>query len=245
MAVVLVGSTGGSGATNGGTLTRTIPVTVQSNDVVVAVACQGTSVTGAFAVTSSSGGAFTQALSSVFQSSNVKMGIWWIQSSGQSLTQVVTSGTGGSSDTTNSVVMVFRNVSTGAPLDGVTGTTSNGSGTTPDSPSITPGGTAANGVLPYMVISAFAASVQDTTVTQPTSWALAGNANATDNRPSTCCAATVTIQSTAAFDPGAWSGLTSATWVSGTVLLRPDFDLGWELKPHDGSDYRKHNVIGY
>lgn len=249
MAITLIGSTGGAGAINGGTLTTTIPVTVLSNDVVVAACCQGTAVTGLFGVTSSSGGPFTQALSSVFASTSalVKLGVWWIQSSGQSLTQVVTSGTGGSSDTTNCVVMVFRNVSTAAPLDGVTGTTSNGAGTTPDSPSITPGGLSANGVLPYMVISAFAAGIQDATVTQPTSWALSGNCNATDNRPSTVCAATVTIVSTAAFDPAAWSGLTSASWASATVLLRPDIDFGWKLEPHNVPDYSRYydGIVGY
>ncbi len=246
MAISLIGSTGGAGATNGGTLTRTIPVTVLSGDIVVVCACQGTAVTGAFTVTSSSGGALTQALSSVFQSSNVKLGVFYIVSSGQSLTQVLTSGTGGSSDTTNSVVMVFRGVSTAAALDGVTGTTSNGSGTTPDSPSITPGSGSTSAVLPFAVVSAFGASIQDTAVTQPTSWALTGNGNATDNRPSTVCAAWITYQSTAAFNPGAWSGLTSATWVSATVLLRPEMDFGWSMIPiYDPPDYRNYEVVGY
>lgn len=247
MAIVLVGSTGGAGATNGGTLTRTIPVTVLSNDVVVAVCCQGTAVTGAFGVASSSGGAFTQALSSVFASTNglVKFGIWWKQSTGQSLTQVVTSGTGGSSDTTNCVVMVFRNVSTGAPLDGITGTTTNGAGTTPDSPGITPGGGSTSGVLPYVAISAFCAAVQDTAVTEPSGWTQTGNSNATDNRPSTCAAAIITVQSTATFNPGAWSGLTSASWASGSVLLRPDIDFGWEMKPTNFPDYKGFEIVGY
>lgn len=244
MAISLIGSTGGAGAINGGTLTRTIPVTVLSGDLVLVCAGQGTAVTGAFSVTSSSGGPFTQILSSVYQSGNIKIGAWYQISSGQSLTQVVTSGTGGSSDTTNSVVMVFRGVSSATPVD-VTGTVSSGSGTTPDSPSITPGGGSTNAVLPYAAISAFVAGTQDAAVTEPTGWAQTGNSNATDNRPSTVAAAWITYGSTAAFNPPAWSGLTSVGWVAISVLLRPEMDFGWEMKMTEPLDNRNYEIVGY
>lgn len=245
MAISLVGSTGGAGAANGGTLTQTIPVTVLSGDMVVVAACLGSSLTGAFTVSSSSGGAFTQALSSVFQSSSIRLGVFYQRSSGQALTQVVTSGTGASSDTTSAVIMVFRGVSTSV---NPTAQTSNGSGTTPDSPSITPAGGSSAGVLPYAAITTFAAMIQDATVTQPSSWALTGNSNATDNWPSTVCAAWLTYNSTAALDPAAWSGLTTATWVSASILLTPTFVPGAGVEtafPADHLLFPPYQTIGY
>ncbi len=214
-AISLAGSTGGS-ALNGGTVTLTYPAAARANgNVAVCVVTLGTAAATALAVASSSGAAYTQIVTTV-QSSNVRFGVFRriLQSTAE--TQAVITGTGGSTDTTSGVIMIYSAVDRTTPED-VTATSTNGSGTSPNSPSIT---VASSGDAIITAIGIGLVSVP----TAPSSYANTTIASGADTRPATSAAAWITNASTAAIDPAAWAS-TTATWISATIALRREYDI--------------------
>lgn len=210
MAISFLGSSTGAGATNGNNATITLP-TNQIGDVAYVFATIGSSRTPTLTVSTSVGAeTFTSVLNQI-DSSDVHFGVFRRILTAPR-TQAIITGTGNSSDTTTGVAYVFRNVNMLTPED-VPPTSATGSGTTPDSPSITVQ------VSGDAIITCFAGGVSDTAVTAPSSFLNVGNGNASDNQPSTTWAAWITYNSSAPIDPAAWSGLTSATWIAATVAV--------------------------
>lgn len=210
MAISFLGSSTGAGAINGNNATITLP-TNQLADVVYVFATIGSSRTPTITVRTSVGAAETFTPIITVDSSSVHFSVQrWIIASPR--TQAIVVGTGNSSDTATGVAYVFRNVNMLTPED-VTPTSTTGSGTTPDSPSITVGNSG------DAIITCFGAGVSDTAVTAPSSFLNTGNGNASDNWPSTTWASWITYNSTAPIDPAAWAGLTSATWIAATVAV--------------------------
>lgn len=212
MAISFLGSSTGAGAINGGNATITLPSN-QGSDVVYVFATIGSSRTPTITVTTSVGAeTFTPVMTQIDSSSvhfNVLRRVLTA-----ARTQAIITGTGNSSDTATGVAYVFRGANTLSPED-ATITSTTGSGTTPDSPSITVNSCG------DAIITCFGAGISDTAVTQPSSFLTTGNGDASDNWPSTTWAARIAYASTAAINPAAWSGLTSATWISATVAVQP------------------------
>lgn len=215
-AISLAGSTGG-GAINGGNVTLTYPAGSNAvGNVAICTVTLGTSRAQVLAVASSSGAAYSQIVSTI-QSSNVRFGVFRriILSTGE--TQATITGTGGSTDATSTVIHLFAAVDKTTPED-VTATSTNGSGTTPDSPSIT---VASSGDAIISAIGIGLVSVP----TAPSSFLNTAIGSATDTHPATSAAAWITNASTAAFNPAAWAS-TTATWISATIALRREYDIG-------------------
>lgn len=239
MAIAFAGSIIGS-AINGGNITLTISATARviNNYIGVAVT-QGTSKTSTLTCTTSGGTTFTQIVTTV-NSSNARFGYFrrLIASTGE--TTISLTGTGGSTDSMVATALIFSGVSTSTPED-ATATSTTGSGTTPDSPSITPG-TGLNSI-----ISAFGAQISDATVTAPTSFVNQINTNASDTWASTGGQAWITYNSTAVFNPTSWSNLTSASWVSASIILREEPAVfTWSAPaPFSDPDLGRVEIVGY
>ena len=212
--ISFVNSTGG-GALNGANVTLTYPAGVGVGDVSVVTVTLGTSKASTLSVTSSSGAAsFYSQIVSTIQSSNVRFGVFRrVIASSAELSCIVT-GTGGSTDSTTAVLQAFDFVERTTPED-VTATSTNGSGTTPDSPSIT---VASCGCA---IISAVGIGIVSAP-TAPSSFLNSVVATGNDTNKATSAMAWITNASTAAFNPTTWTS-TSATWISATVALRRGF----------------------
>lgn len=238
MAITFVGSSE-QGVGNGGNATIDFsPVAV--GDYVLLAATLGTTRTNGMAVTSSSGGSVYTTVVSTITSSFARFAMFRhiVASTGE--TTVTITGTAGASDSLAAVAMVFRGVDPTTPED-VTATSTTGSGTTPDSPSIT---VASCGCA---IISAFGAQVTDAAVTQPTSFINPVVINNNDTIDATTGQAWITYNSSAAFNPTSWSGLTSATWIASTVALRP-FVAPFTYQdyfPQYPDFYRTTELVGY
>lgn len=238
MAITFVGSSE-QGVINGGNATLNFsPVSV--GDYVLLAVTLGTSRTTGMAVTSSSGAAIYTTVVSTVTSSFARFAMFRniVTSTGE--TTVSVTGTGGTSDALAAVVMVFSGVDPTTPED-VTATSTTGSGTTPDSPSIT---VASCGCA---IISAFGAQVSDTAVTAPSSFLNQTNVNANDTIDATTGQAWLTFNSTSPVNPTSWSNLTSATWISATVALRPFIPpFTWlTMAPWAEPDLQRTDILGY
>lgn len=235
-----------NGAINGGSVTLTFTSSALPNDLVLAFVTIGTSRSPTMGVASSDGAAMTLSLSSIQNSSNVQFGIFHrIIPAGATQAQIIASGTGGSTDSITCVGYILRNSST-APYD-ATVTSTTGSGTTPDSPSITPSGNSQG--MPLIAITAFGAGVNDVTVTPPSSWSAANIFGATDTHPSTTGVSQITYNSSAALNPASWSNLTSATWIAATLLVKSDFNAGAGIEvdsnPEDHVLWNRPEIVSY
>lgn len=218
-AIAFVNSTGG-GAINGNNVTLTYPAGVGPGDVAVVTVTHGTSKASTLSVTSSSGAAsfYTQIVTTIV-SSFARFGVFRrVIVSSAELSCIVT-GTGGSTDSTATVIHVFENVDRTTPED-VTATSTTGNGTTPDSPSITVGscGCAIISAIGLQFISA---------PTAPSSFLNSQVATGNDTLDATAAAAWITNTTTAAFNPTNWTS-TSAAWCSATIALRRAYDQGFE-----------------
>lgn len=238
MAISFVGSSE-QGVGNGGNATINFsPVSV--GDYVLLAATLGTTRTTGMAVTSSSGGAVYTTVLSTITSSFARFAMFRhiVASTGE--TTVTITGTAGASDSLAAVAMVFSGVDPTTPED-ATATSTTGSGTTPDSPSIT---VASCGCA---IISAFGAQVTDATVTQPTSFINPVVINNNDTIDATTGQAWLTYNSTAPFNPTSWTGLTSATWIAATVALRPFIPpyTYQDYFPQFPNYYRKSEMLSY
>lgn len=156
---------------------------------------------------------------------------------------ITCSGTGASSDGISAACMVFRDDAVNISLD-TTATSTQGSGTTPDSPSITV--IASNDV----VLSCVGSNVDDTSVTAPTSFINQIDSEANDSRDTTSAMAMITLASTAVFDPGSWTNFTSGGWVAHTVALRPGSTITFVglreyMFPEFPTGLRPARMIGY
>lgn len=213
MAIIsLIGSTVGS-AINGGNVTLTLPGNYSSGNVAIVVVTLGTSTTATLACASSSGGAFTQIVTTV-ASSFARFGVFrTVISSTSALTQAVITGTASALDTTVAGIHIFRNVDQVTPED-VTATSTTGASTTPDSPSIT---VTSCGCA---IISAVGTSLIST-LTAPSSWLNATTKTTNDTNDATIGQAWITNATTNAFDPASWTSTTTTPWCSATIALRP------------------------
>jgi len=210
MTAQFISTTSGS-AINGGSVTLTFAAALPGDVMVVAYA---TTTLKTMAVTSSSGtGLYTTLLTTGNGTGSVlSFGVHrWVQPSPVSL-QALCSGTGTATDATAAVGIQFRFVSTGTPED-ATLTSTNGTSTTPDSPSITPA------TIDDAVLTLFG-MFNNTQGTAPSSFKNSIQASTTDTRSCGCGLAWITLPSTAAFNPASWTGFTSGTWCSATVALR-------------------------
>jgi hypothetical protein len=209
MTANFVSSVSGS-AVNGGSVTLTFGAANVGDVVYVAYA---TTTLKTMVVTSSSGGAYTTLLTTGNGTGSVlSFGVHrFVQPSPVSL-QALCSGTGTVTDATAAVGMIFRFASTGTPED-VTTTSTNGTSTTPDSPSITPA------TVDDIILTLFGI-FNNTQGTAPSSFRNSIQASTTDTRSCGCGMAWLTNGSTSAFNPASWTGFTSATWCSATVAIR-------------------------
>lgn len=223
MAISFLGSSTGGGATNGGNVTLTLPSSTGNGDVVIAICAIGSSRAAPTLTVTTSVGAetFTQIVTTI-RTSNCHFGVFRRVLTA-ARTQAIFTGTANTSDTTAGVAFVYRGVDNTTPED-VAATSTNGSGTTPDSPSITVASSVTG------IITCFGAQINDTAVTAPSSFLNTANATANDNWDATIGAAWITYSSTTAINPGAWSGLTSATWASATIALRQS-TAGFSVQP--------------
>lgn len=213
MAISFIGSAEAQ-AINGGNVTVTLPGGMQTGDVVIATVSQGSTRTTAMTCTSSAGTTYTQLVTTLASSAvTSRFSVWRRIMPAAVETQILANGTGGSSDACAVVCQVFRGVDQTTPED-ATATSTNGSGTTPDSPSITvvkPGDA---------IISCVQSGISDTTVTAPSSFLNQVDINSADTLVTTAGMAWITHNSSAAFNPTSWSNFTSAAWTSATVALR-------------------------
>lgn len=198
---------------NGNTPTLTLPtsVTMDPGDYVL-VAYAVTRTLTMNVASSNSTTAYTQIFPTV-SNGNLFFSAWGRVMPDPIETQAICLGTGNAQDVTVAVATVFRGVDQSTPLD-VTATSTIGTGTTPDSPSITP--VSSNNAY----VSCVGSLVSDATVTAPSSFLNQVNINAADTRAATAAMAWLTFVSTSAFNPGSWTNFTSAAWGSGTVALR-------------------------
>lgn len=203
-------------AINGGTVTITLPTSMLSGDYVVVTYACPVAPAGGLAVRSSVvGDSYTNISGTITSTVNAcVMGVFAYKQGATVRTQAVCTGTGNSSDGITAVCIVLRDDAQNPALD-TTPTTGTGSGTTPDSPSITV--ITSNDVI----LSCVAAAISDTTVTAPTSFVNQVDINASDTRSTTAGMAMITLASTAAFNPASWTNFTSAGWCAATVAVRP------------------------
>lgn len=224
MAIAFEGSVSGS-ATNGGTVTLTIPssAAVANNTVIVVHTINSTRTftSTTWTVTSSTGINYTEIQTPVGQTGWIKFNVGRrIMTSTGEVTLTVL-GSGQLTDTTAGLALIFSGVSTSTPED-TTPTSTIGLTANPDSPSITTV-TANAGVVIYGSIG------NSTILTAPTSFLNLVRTNVNDTNPVAAAMAWITIASTGAFNPAAFTGgLTSTGWVSGTLALRPDAGLIWQ-----------------
>jgi len=238
VAITFVGSSE-QGVINGGNATISLP-TLSASDYILLAVTLGTTRTTGGVVTSSSGASNYTIIVSTITSSFCRFAMYRRLATGNE-TQVNITGTAGTSDTLSTIAMVFNGVDPTTPED-VTATSTTGSGTTPDSPSITVASADCG------IVSAFGAQVSDTTVTAPTSFLNAQTINANDTIDATCGQAWITSTSTSAFNPTSWSNLTSATWISATVAMRPFVPpYTWSMYTplSEPVDIRSYEIVGY
>lgn len=218
MAIIFDGSATGT-ANNGGNATITIPsaARIAGECCIVAVTLGTSRATPTLSVTTSSGAAYTTIVSRV-DSSNAHFGVFrrLLASTGE--TTITVTGTGNSSDSTTGVLYTFEGVDQTTPED-ATPTSTSGSGTSPDSPSITV-------ESPYCAIISAVGAQLVATLTVPSSptgfiWQSSVSVNANDNWDSTTGLVWGINGSTSAFNPGAWTSSASASWASATIALRP------------------------
>lgn len=202
-------------AINGGNVTLTLPTSQVAGDYNVVTYAIPTS-TGTLTVTTSSGGPFTQIVPTTNSTTAVvlRLGTFAYTQTNTIITQAICAGTAGTSDGISAVCMVFRDDALNITLD-ATSQVATGSGTTPDSPSITV--VSSNDVI----LSCVGSNVTDTAVTAPTSFVNQVDVTANDTRDTTVGMAMITLASTAAFNPASWTGFTSGGWVAATVALKP------------------------
>lgn len=247
MAITFVGSSvAEASATNGGTATITLGSALEIDDVAIVAVTLGTSRTisaaSSLTVTTSDGTAYTQIVPTV-TSSFAKFSVWRLVLSSSQIGQAVCPGTGASSDSNAAVALTFRGVRSSAPED-VSPTSTSGTLSQPDSPSITVASS------DDAVITAVGQQVNDTTVTAPSSFLNQIDINANDTWDATTGMAWITLASTSAFNPAAWSNFSIGTgWASATVALKAaeqlvftwqDYGLGFELP-----DFRSYEIVGY
>ncbi len=215
MAISFAGNTAGS-AINGGTVTLTISATaaVAGNYVVVTYCTAGTAVTHSVRSSIGAGDPYTQIMATSSSSAGtLLMSIWARKLSSTPIVQAVCIGSAGSTSVTCAALMSFVDTSLNPQLDTAVVST-RGSGTTPDSPSLTV--TASND----MCISCVSAGIQDTTITSPTSFLNQTSTANIDTSVATVAMANLTLASTAAINPASWTGFTTSVWVSATVAIR-------------------------
>jgi len=241
MAITFVGATSG-GAINGGDATITLPGTYSAGDYSIVGVTLATSKAATLSVTSSSGDAYTQIVTTI-DTSNTVFGVFrrLIVSTGE--TQITVTGTAGASDTTTGIVMIFDGVHPYTPED-VTPTSTNGASATPDSPSIT--------VVSCsdVIITAVGFGTTLTAVnppTPPSSFLNPTTANSTDTNSAKSGMAWITNATTAAFNPAAWTSTASVTWASATIALRPNSttSLAWNVSFEFPTDLTRIIPIGY
>lgn len=211
MAISFVGATSNSTA-NGNTVTLTLPSTLMAaGDCVIVAYSVPRAITMGVTSSSTSTG-YTEIVSTV-TSGNLRFAVYRrIVPTAE--TNAICTGTGNAQDANAAVALIFRGVDQSTPED-ATATSTLGSGTTPDSPSITI--VTSNAAI----ISAVGSLTADATVTAPSSFLNQTDANASDTRSVTTAQAWLTSASTSSFDPGSWSNFTSAAWCSATIALRP------------------------
>lgn len=238
MAIAFVGSSA-QGVTNGGNATITFSPVSSGNYILVAATLGTTRTTGMVISGSAAGLTYTTILSTI-TSSFARFAMFRRLAASTTETTVSITGTGGTSDSLAAVAMVFSGVDPTTPED-ATVTSTTGSGTTPDSPSITVESCGC------AIISAFGAQISDTTVTAPSSFLNQTNINANDTIDATTGQAWLTYNSTAPINPTAWSNLTTATWISATVALRPFVPpFVWQdYSPNFPDFYRTTELTGY
>src|SRR6478736_2981957 len=207
MAISLVGSAEGSKTTSG-TYTINLPGGTTTDDLVLVVV--GTSALYTTPSINTSG--YTNAVS--YNSGAGKIEAFYKKMGGTPDSTVVIN----QSDFVGTYlscaeVFVFRGVDTTTPID-ATATTTSGSSTTPDSPSIT---TATNGSA---VISAVQSNVNDASVTAPSGYGDQGDIGATGSASSTTAVAWKIVTAAGAEDPPSWTNFDSSSWAAVTIALR-------------------------
>jgi hypothetical protein len=206
MAISLVGTVTG-GAANGADVTLTLPGGIAENDLVCVF---GGSYQGFAAGVSTSG--YTE--NTDYIGTTMELSFSYKKMGASPDASVTGIGTGNSSLASAYVAMVFRGVDTSTPIDATTVTTE-GSGSSPNSASIT---TVTDGAA---VISAVISDNQDTSVTAPTGYGDTANGNASDLLSTTVAAAWKAVSPAGAENPEPWTAWSNREWSGLTVALRP------------------------
>jgi hypothetical protein len=207
MAISLVGTVTG-GAANGADVTLTLPGGIAENDLVCVF---GGSYQG-FASAGVSTSGYTE--NTDYLGATMELSFSYKKMGASPDASVTGIGSGNSNLASAYVAMVFRGVDTSTPIDATTVTTE-GSGSSPNSASIT---TVTNGAA---VISAVISDNQDTSVTAPTGYGNTANGNASDLLSTTVAAAWKAVSSAGAENPEPWTTWSNREWSALTVALRP------------------------
>lgn len=239
MAISFQGSATAS-STNGLSVNLTLPSSAIAVGNWVVVTSVVTRTGSAQAVASSSGIAYTQIVAPVGSTAaTASISVWQrtIASTGE--VTVTCSGTGNGQDVTLAAAYIFQD-SNGSAFTATSNSTT-GSGTTPDSPSVIASNSS------DIIISAFGAGISDTAVTAPSSYLNAISTVGADTRSGTVAAAWVTAGASGAFNPTAWSGLTSASWVAVTVGITANSPFTWFAPSHPEMPvgYSHVDIVGY
>lgn len=219
MAISFVGAAENS-TTNGNNPVLTLPALSAGDCVIVAYSVPRATTLNVTSSSTSTG--YTQIVSTV-TNGNLNFGVFR-RLVPTAETQAICTGSGNGQDAITAVAMVFTGVDQSTPED-VTATSTTGTSTTPDSPSITIATSNA------VIISAVGSLVSDAAVTAPSSFLDQTDINASDTRSTTTGQAWITSASTSAFNPGSWSNFTSAAWCSATIALRPASTVSFQWYP--------------
>ena len=207
MAITFVGS-GDAATINGGDPTITLPSMLQDDLVVVVAGDSQQLATVGFTTAG-----YTTFISGLQHSGSGPIlwaGYKFMGASPDASVQV--SNNSGSTHSCSAVALVFRGVDLTTPLDATT-TTTDGTSTNPDSPSIT---TVNGGV----VMSAFTSEVLDASVTMPSGYSDQIDESADDNNDIVTGAAWKAVGAATAEDPASWTNVSSGAWIAISIALR-------------------------
>lgn len=129
-------------------------------------------------------------------------------------TSVSVTGDGNASDAAAAIALVFRGVDNTTVSD-QTPTTTTGSSTNPDAPSIT---TVTNNAA---VVACAASRVNDVSITGPSGYSNAQQRNGNDTNPITVGVAWKAITPPGAENPPSWTAWNTGEWSAASIVLRP------------------------
>jgi hypothetical protein len=99
-----------------------------------------------------------------------------------------------------------------------------------------------------VAFSCVASLITDAAITPPTSFLNVTSTAVTETVGTSVGMAMITLASTAAFDPTAWSNFTTAVWLSATVAIKAGstaLRVGYYVDAANLPEKVKYNVVAY